>query len=322
MTSGLYTSPVDQRVTHYYNPSLLKLQDQLYIVPRKRTLPYVEHPHGFNEIVVMPLTNNKIERKERILQYQDLQPCQHVEDPRVTPMTKELFLLSATTFIRYPDNTWSGSHQILGLFDHYFYCLWSGLPPIGENTTTVMMPVKEQEKNWTWFFTQDGKLAVWYSATPRWIVCVFDAAPWEDDRAFFARRDYISPQLQWGFGLIRGGTPPILVDNLYWSFFHSATYWPEGNEVKYYVGAFAFEAQPPFRPKRMTTLPLAEGKPMGLTRRDKMNDTRKEKLVVFPCGAILENGEWLVTQGINDQRCGWFKIDHQDLYRLAKDVVL
>lgn len=320
--SGLFQPQANQDVVHYYNPAYLEFQRNRCLVLRKRTLPYVDHPHGFNQIVACPIMGDKFDiLRERHLDFQDMLPHQHTEDPRVVNVHKEHFLLSATTFIRYPDNTWSGSHQILGLFDKHFFCLWSCCPQLGNNQPTVMMPVKVQEKNWLWFFTPDKNLCLWYSADPRWIVSEFTQYPWEHgDAALADRRDYIGNPLQWGFGKISGGTPPVLVDDLYWSFFHSWTYWPEGHEVKYYVGAFAFEAKPPYLPKKMTTWPLMSGYPMGLTRRDRRYDDRKEKLVVFPCGAQFNRGEWFVTMGINDQRCGWMRISHDELKKLTKDV--
>jgi len=43
-------------------------------------------------------------------------------------------------------------------------------------------------------------------------------------------------------------------------------------------------------------------------------------LVVFPCGAILRNGEWLVTLGVNDCESAWIKIPHERLMETMKKI--
>lgn len=323
MTTGLYASPLeDKDGVHYYNPALAELNGYRCIFPRKRYLPNVDQPHGFNQVMMSRLEKDNTWKEGKVLQLDQMAEWQHMEDPRVIKIGNQgHFLLGVSTFIRYPNNTWSGSHQAVGMFDIRGDCIWSSCPPLGGNSRTVMIPVTRQEKNWCWFEC-NGKLCVLYSAYPKWIVCEFEGYPWEDERAWHIRKDYVLPPVTWGYGEIHGGTPPVLVDNMFWTFFHSWTPWPEGHNVRYYAGALAFEAKPPFWPRLLTTFPLLSGEPLGLMRKDVINDQRKEKLVVLPSGALLyPNGKWLVTSGINDQRCGWMTIDHQDVQRLSKDVV-
>jgi hypothetical protein len=77
------------------------------------------------------------------------------------------------------------------------------------------------------------------------------------------------------------------------------------------MGVYAFMAEPPFRVTRMSTVPILSGS---------QNDEWHEglPLVVFPCGALLRNGQWLVTMGVNDCASAWIEIPHKDVVKQAK----
>jgi predicted GH43/DUF377 family glycosyl hydrolase len=118
--------------------------------------------------------------------------------------------------------------------------------------------------------------------------------------------------LNWDYGIIRGGTPPVMTDNgdEYLTFFHSRLP-DEKHRWRYYMGAYAFESQPPFRITRITTEPLLAGSSADVWSKDK-------PLVVFPCGSRLKDGKWLVTMGVNDLASAWIEIPHADLEPLLK----
>jgi predicted GH43/DUF377 family glycosyl hydrolase len=154
------------------------------------------------------------------------------------------------------------------------------------------------EKNWTWFY-QDRQLFMDYQFSPHIVVEV---------KAETKFKEYVTDTplaSRWKHGHIRGGTPPVRVGDEYISFFHSSIRWtPKQN--RYLMGAYAFQAQPPFAVTRITSEPLLAGS-------DKDIRTLGGPLVVFPDGALFKNDEWLVTFGVNDQACAWIKIPHQDL---------
>ncbi len=61
--------------------------------------------------------------------------------------------------------------------------------------------------------------------------------------------------LQWDYGPIRGGTPPVAYDDAHLlTFFHAAQV--TGSRNVFSVGACVFQARPPYAPVRMTTEPL------------------------------------------------------------------
>ena len=82
------------------------------------------------------------------------------------------------------------------------------------------------------------------------------------------------------------------------------------------MGAYAFEADPPFRITRSTTMPLMYG--------SKHNRRILEfPLVIFPGGSTFdeEAQEHFVVFGVNDFQSGWVKIPHKDLLALMRNYV-
>ncbi len=146
-----------------------------------------------------------------------------------------------------------------------------------------------------------------YGANPHVVV--------EFDQTFKVEREHITtqPTLPWKHGEIRGGTPPVLVDDLYWTFFHSSVPWREDGKRWYVMGAYAFESNPPFAMKRITTKPLLCG-----SRMDRWAEGKP--LVVFACGALFRNGKWLITGGLNDLDSFFVEIPHNELIDLTVEI--
>ena len=110
--------------------------------------------------------------------------------------------------------------------------------------------------------------------------------------------------------------PPVSVAGLRWTFFHSYKQQSVPTRRRYYVGAMAFEPDPPFRVVMYTPVPILTG-------------TRVETaahpgslVVVFPVGAKFNRIQqtWMVTSGINDSVCGYHLIPHADLVALCRPV--
>ena len=162
----------------------------------------------------------------------------------------------------------------------------------------------KSEKNWLWF-EHGGRLHTIYMTDPHRVIT------WNQDyTAADQTFETAAPdESWWRFGHARGGTPPVLVGDEYWSFFHSSTPWTEWTSAqkrRYHMGAYAFEAKPPFRITRFAKVPLLTGSPYDPW-------APGQPLVVFPCGAILRNNTWLVTLGVNDMASAWIEIPHADL---------
>lgn len=95
------------------------------------------------------------------------------------------------------------------------------------------------------------------------------------------------------------------VGDEYISFFHSSVYW-KGRQKRYIMGAYAFEAKPPFKVTRITPTPLLAGSDQ---------DTRINggPPCIFVNGSVFDGKEWLLSFGVNDEACGWIRIPHRKL---------
>jgi predicted GH43/DUF377 family glycosyl hydrolase len=148
---------------------------------------------------------------------------------------------------------------------------------------------REWEKNWQ-FFEHDGELLCVYSVSPHAVLQVIK------DRAFTVAET--GTEFPWAGGELRGGCPPVRRGGVYYHWFHGQTWY--GGAKMYSVGAYTFEARLPFRVLSATPVPLLWADHAGY-RRDPETDPNYCP-VVFPAGAVLENGLWRVALGWNDRR--------------------
>jgi hypothetical protein len=186
-------------------------------------------------------------------------------------------------------------------------------PIYGHNGGSLGTQVKNEanptgsEKNWLWF-EHDRKPHLVYTTDPKHVVVEFHPdLTWPN-----IEYSTVSFSHLWRHGQARGGTPPVRVGDEYWTFFHSSTPWLS-KKRRYHMGALCFEAKPPFAIKRATPLPILSG-----SKHDEWHQGLP--LVVFPCGALIKNGVWLVTMGINDCCSAWIEIPHEDLIALTKET--
>lgn len=141
------------------------------------------------------------------------------------------------------------------------------------------------EKNWGFFSHADELYAV-YSISPHVIYRI-------DGDSAYPVHGTPNP-FPWSGGHRRGGAAPVRVGDEYVCWFHGAK--SIGGLTTYSVGVYAFEARPPFRVTRQTEHPIAWADHATV-------DRKFGKAVIFPCGAVLEGGRWLVSYGVHDERC-------------------
>jgi len=161
------------------------------------------------------------------------------------------------------------------------------------------------EKNWVYFAGVCKELWATYSVEG---ACHRVMAIEIDGESVKATMAHESPyEFQWPWGEPRGGTNPVLVDGLYYTFFHSSLD-RKGIGLVYHAGCYAFEPEPPFRLAAMSPAPLLAG--------DVVVETcGAKKAVVFPCGAALMDRVWTISSGYNDTRCKLYRMDHDRLVR-------
>ncbi len=163
------------------------------------------------------------------------------------------------------------------------------------------------EKNWS-FFDDSGQLLCVYSILPH--------------RLFEINGETVTPlppmewAPRWTGGLMRGGASVARVRGEYWHWFHG---WLDFDTVAekwrtYSIGAYVFEGAPPFRPLRYTPAPLLW--PDATERHPKQSWAS----VVFPCGAILEDGIWRVSYGRQEQFAEIAEWRHADVEAVMQFV--
>ena len=126
-----------------------------------------------------------------------------------------------------------------------------------------------------------------------------------------------SPAIPWYWGDLRGGTPAILVDNQYLSFFHSslkiASDASFGMEMwHYFMGAYAFSPEPPFQITHISPEPII-GKGF-------YTHSNSEKRVIFPSGCIYRDPYIYVSYGKDDKEMWIATIDKDALMKSLRKI--
>lgn len=267
----------------YFNSALVRRHDGLWLITRRSEF-LADFAFGQNELMAFHLDEEHLPLYGKQVKCDKVSAREHFEDPRAVWHAGK-YWLSACNFVVYArEGTWTGAHQVLLEINEAWQTERRHDPIYGKNGASVF-DQKGDEKNWIWF-SHDGELHLIYMTQPHMVVRWDEAMrPVEEYETHFWHPD-------WKHGLPRGGTNPVRVGNQYVAFFHSSTEWRNGKR-RYHMGAYTFEARPPFRVTSVTPKPLlsgsiddpwAEGKP----------------LCVFPCAALHEFGVWTVSLGVND----------------------
>lgn len=292
----------------FFNPTIVEREDGLWLLARvaEITNPGV----GNNSIYAFQLGD---EGKKPLVGYRlrwpDSSGDEQHEDPRAVffPSLNQT-AICCTNFKWYGPGyspSWSGATQVLGFFDEQWQCKVKHRPPIGGNPPSLVnIEPKQYEKSWCPFF-HENELHIMYAPNP-WRIIRFGET-WSEFNGYEYKQG-----ISWKYGTIRNGTPPVLVDGEYISFFHSSLHW-KGNYRRYYMGAVAFDWQPPFHPTRLTYEPLLAGS---------QNDPwqLRKPPCIFPGGAIYKNDKWLIVAGVNDLKSCWIEMDHASILERLKPI--
>jgi predicted GH43/DUF377 family glycosyl hydrolase len=123
-------------------------------------------------------------------------------------------------------------------------------------------------------------------------------------------------QIHWNWGVLRGGTPALPIDNTqYLAFFHSVLNLPsvqsQGRTMPtYFIGAYTFNCNPPFQITQMSSDPIiVKGFYSGQNYEPFWNPVN----VIFPCGYIYDDQHIFVSYGRQDHEIFILKIDRVGL---------
>jgi predicted GH43/DUF377 family glycosyl hydrolase len=159
-------------------------------------------------------------------------------------------------------------------------------------STMLDMNLQWIEKNWSPFeyvgIDQRPELLIEYQISPRKLLNLSDPCIGELKSLTLPKEISYFP-LDWSkkWGEARGGTPAQKIGDVYLGFFHSS--FKESDESIWYVmGAYTFEAQPPFRITGVSNYPILF---RGIFDTPHINTASLDKRVIFPAGFILEKRE-------------------------------
>ncbi len=229
------------------------------------------------------------------------------EDPRVLKVNNELYL-------SYNDVT--PNPQV--------YSRTIRIAPIDRETLTCKESVELDlnispiEKNWIPFeYAAEGgkELLFSYSINPHKILKV---AKNSISQMLFPNASALQ-KFSWEkkWGVLRGGTPAKLVDGQYLSFFHSAIKGEKGASC-YVMGAYTFEAHPPFRVTAISPHPILF---KGIYDTPICNTANHKVRCIFPSGFVVErvDGKELIHLSCGENDAG-VKIVTLDKEALLKSL--
>jgi predicted GH43/DUF377 family glycosyl hydrolase len=155
-----------------------------------------------------------------------------------------------------------------------------------------------REKNWVPFDFQQQMLLA-YSIEPH---LIFEPLSEDSSCRAVATTSSCPP---WKLGELRGGTPAVLEGERYIAFFHSsinmASIHTEGKNIAhYFMGAYSFSCQPPFKIEQISKRFITAEK---FYSGPSYEPYWKPVKVVFPCGLVSDKEHFLVSYGRDDHEC-------------------
>lgn len=298
---GRFDIPYSKHI-YYFNPGVMDHAGRRWLVARKFWMDYEQWWDYRSWMAAMEIRPDMTVGPETIISYKLRDPRESVEDPRCSVAFGRQSIGGVAWIPPTRDNP-----QKKIVIHQSLFQLGNGLHAdkivdleYGGNGPSLLCGTGA-EKNWLWF--DHGKRTYFiYQAEPHIVVEVEDGKVVQEHRTHAA--------LGWTLGTIRGGTPPVRVGDHYLTFFHSSMPWKKvpryGVRRVYFMGAYLFEAKPPFQ-----IVACTRGQLMTGTWNEPVQDG--VPAVVYPNGAVMDGNRWLVTMGVNDCACGWLKIDHSEV---------
>lgn len=268
-----------------FNSCIFVFKDKKYLITRQSI--FINKKSTINNLKLYEYDT----LKQITLNIKDEIDFEQYEDPRVLVYNNKIYVSCAT----YSHDKFHLIHQKMLVFDENFKHIDNIHFEYGFNGKSRDKN-SGKEKNWT-FFIQDNKLMCVYKMSPHTVV-EFD---WNGN----VISEYISHnniQTDWLFGLCRGGSNPVFKDGFYHAFFHSSIYWKQGKN-RYVMGYYKFEPTPPYKIVNISNTPILWGNSI-----DEFIYPEANPPVVFPCGLILEDNNFVVSFGFNDEKTGIIKI--------------
>jgi predicted GH43/DUF377 family glycosyl hydrolase len=283
-----------------YNPSIIDFEDGYLMVFRydsfkKPISKYVEDYFQYIGIIKLDKDFKPASKWQSIL-------GDRTYDPRLLKVNNEIFMIYCSA--RKDDK-----HSMVSSQLNLCKIKISGDNALVEHNVSLKVPFqKKWEKNWV-PFESEGNLFMEYQISPHIVIQV------DTQSGFCSNLDYrggslCKGRIKWPFGLIRGGTPALVVDNSYLGFFHSSLYDSITNTHTYYVGAYTFMQTYPFALEKISFEPFFSYDFYSTPKNEKTSSN-----VVFPGGYVIKEDKIFLCYGENDDAIKIMKIDKENLYK-------
>ncbi len=174
--------------------------------------------------------------------------------------------------------------------------------------TTLDLHIKRVEKNWVPIICEEKNLLLAYKLMPHKIMLLKDLKKNSLKHLIFENIGF--SRFFWEWGTPRGGTPAKQIDGEYLAFFHSS-FGKRKKRKTYVMGAYTFEAKPPYKITKVSKFPIILG-------------SLKKTRIYFPTGFVIkkENNKDLIylSFGENDKTSKIAIIDKKKLFENMKQV--
>jgi predicted GH43/DUF377 family glycosyl hydrolase len=288
-----------------FNPSIVCLNDHVLMTFRSRK-------PGTNSATLVGFVwldkdFNLISKPELLHITEGDVPSFYIQDPRLCVINNKLYMLYSDLW-EDPESKIKKRKMFVSGIEHDGIHFWTSfresfLDFDGDRDNKF-------EKNWVPFDYQ-GIMLLSYSLSPHKIF-----SPLNGEKKCISVSYNNQRFNPWHWGILRGGTPALLVDNYYLAFFHSSikmsSVQSNGESMPhYFMGAYLFETHPPFSIKKISPKPIVSkafysGEP---------HQTWKPLRVVFPCGFIHDDKHIWVSYGRQDHECWIVKLDKAGLLK-------
>jgi predicted GH43/DUF377 family glycosyl hydrolase len=286
-----------------FNPSIIRWDGSLLLSFRVRD-PITKRTDGIGLVKLDEEFNPIAEPQILSICYEEPKAISKQQDPRLVQVGSRLFLVynNVLDHIAYP--------ELRRMY--YMELLYDGSSFYPQRPQIIAQyPYQlsyRQEKNWVPFDYND-QLLLGYMITPHSIF-----RPLEESHTceLFAET---KGEIQWPWGVLRGGTPALKVDGMYLAFFHSSISLPslhsQGKNIfHYFMGAYTFSLTPPFQITQISPHPII-GKTFYTSPAYK---TWKPLRVVFPGGYVFDDHFIWIVYGKQDFEMWVVQLDKKKLF--------
>jgi len=162
------------------------------------------------------------------------------------------------------------------------------------------------ERNWGFF--DDGAFKAVYSIHPHVVLKLEEYKEQMDARSLYETEVPIPWNVK-RWGEPHGGSSPVRVGSCWFSFFQSSARVSRWSKKKVYrMGFYGFDADPPHKIRFMSKEPILVADSIGGPW-----SYYRGHAVVFPSGALFDDGRWLVSLGIHDRTMAFTVFGHKRL---------